>query len=268
MTKIFQQNEMFAIFSRFIGLLRMPDADPFPSFDASPRFMTTRWTMVLDAASDGPQQEAALAQVCRAYWYPVYAFIRRQGSGPEDAQDLTQGFFEKLLRREWLAGIEKRDCRFSTWLLTRVKTHLQNEHRDATAQKRGGESKPVSIELAVIENWFGAEPMTAEDTPERAFERRWALSVLEAALASLKAFCLEHGKTELFDLLSPFLSREPELGEYAAVAQKLGMKENTVAVAVHRLRQHYREAVRAEVAAGLDDKTMIEEELKHLAACL
>lgn len=230
--------------------------------------MTTRWTMVLQAGSDGPQREAALEQVCRAYWYPVYAFIRRHGSGPEDAQDLTQGFFEKLLRREWLAGIEKRDCRFSTWLLTRVKTHLQNEHRDATTQKRGGGSTLVSIELAVVENWLGAEPVATDDTPERAFERRWALSVLEAALTSVKAFCVENGKAELYGLLGPLISREPESGEYAGIAAKLGMKENTVAVAVHRLRQQYREAVRDEVAAGLEDKSRIEDELKHLAACL
>jgi RNA polymerase sigma factor (sigma-70 family) len=233
----------------------------------SPRFMTTRWTLVLQAGTDGPQRAAALEQVCRAYWYPVYAFIRRQGKSPEDAQDLTQTFFAKLLRREWLTGIEKRDSRFSTWLLTRVKTHLLNEHRDATTLKRGGEVVPVPIELAQAENWFGAEP-TGTETPERDFERRWALAVLDAALAQLQKNCCEVGKSALFDHLSPFLSREPELGEYAMLSETLQMRENTLAVTVHRLRQQYREAVRAEVAAGLTDTAMIEEELRHLAACL
>jgi RNA polymerase sigma factor (sigma-70 family) len=236
--------------------------------DASPRFMTTRWTMVLQAGgSDGPQREAAMEQVCRAYWYPVYAFIRRQGRSPEDSQDLTQSFFAKLLQRDWLNGIEKREARFSTWLLTRVKTHLINEYRDATAQKRGGGTVPMPIALVEAENWFGNEPASTE-TPERAFERRWALSVLEAALASVRENCRENGKQALFDELSPFLSREQELGEYAALAKKLGMKENALAVTIHRLRQTYREAVRDEVAAGLTDAAMIEDELKHLAACL
>jgi RNA polymerase sigma-70 factor (ECF subfamily) len=244
-----------------------PDAKPNSWPDASPRFMTTRWTMVLQAGGQGPERDAALEQFCQTYWYPVYAFIRRQGTSPEDARDLTQAFFAKLLRRDWLAGIEKRDTRFSTWLLTRVKTHLQNEHRDATTQKRGGDAVPIPIEFAQAENWFGAEPVSTE-TPERIFERRWALAVLEAAMVQLQKNCREVGKSALFDHLSPFLSREPELGEYTHLANKLQMRENTVAVTVHRLRQQYRDAVRAEVAAGLTDSTLIEEELRHLAACL
>jgi RNA polymerase sigma-70 factor (ECF subfamily) len=235
--------------------------------ESSPRFMTTHWTLVLQAGGEGVGREAAVEQLCRAYWYPVYAFIRRQGEKPEDAQDLTQGFFAKMLRRDWLNGIEKRDARFSTWLLTRVKTHLQNEHRDATTQKRGGDALPLSIDLVEAENWFGAEPAGAE-TPEQAFERRWALSVLEAALAAVREHCRENGKEALFEQLSPFLTREPEPGEYTAVAQKLQIRENTLAVTIHRLRQLYRDAVRAEVSVGLRDPAMIEDELRHLARCL
>lgn len=235
--------------------------------DASPRFMTTRWTLVLQAGAEGPEREAALDQVCRTYWYPVYAFIRRQGASPEDAQDLTQSFFAKMLRREWLAGIERREARFSTWLLTRVKTHLINEHRGASAQKRGGGQTPVPMELAQAENWFGAEPAWTE-TPERAFERRWALAVLEAALAAVRESCVRSGREELFQQLGPFLSREPEAGEYAALAARLGLRENTLAVTIHRLRRQYRDAVRAEVAAALPHPGQIDDELKHLAACL
>jgi RNA polymerase sigma-70 factor (ECF subfamily) len=237
------------------------------SSDVSPRFMTTRWTMVLQAGTDGPQREAAMEQFCQAYWYPIYAFIRRRGSEPEDARDLTQSFFAKLISRDWLAGLEKREARFSTFLLTRVKTHLSNEHRDATTQKRGGTQEKMSIDLAQAEHWFDVEPATSE-TPERIFERRWALAVLDSALTRLREECHAAGKGELFDELSPFLSREPEPGEYTALAAQLAMRENSLAVAVYRMRQQYREAVRHEVAAGLADNALIEEELRHLAACL
>jgi RNA polymerase sigma factor (sigma-70 family) len=244
----------------------MKDA-PNTASSQSPRFMTTRWTMVLQAGTDGPEREAAMEQFCRAYWYPVYAFIRRRGIEPEDAQDLTQSFFAKLISRDWLAGLEQREARFSTFLLTRVKTHLMNEHRDATAQKRGGGEENISFDLAQAEDWFGAEPTTSE-TPERSFERRWALAVLDAAMNLVREDCHAAGKVTLFNQLSPFLSREPEPGEYAALATTLAMRENSVAVAVHRLRQQFRDAVRHEVAVGLLDPSLIEEELKHLAECL
>jgi RNA polymerase sigma factor (sigma-70 family) len=243
------------------------DAKPNSWPDASPRFITTRWTMVLQAGSQGPERDAAMEQFCRAYWYPVYAFIRRRGEQPEDARDLTQAFFAKLISRDWLEGLEKREARFSTWLLTLVKSHLMKENHRETALKRGGGVEPVSIELAQAEDWFGEEPASTE-TPERIFERRWALAVLDAAMVHLQKSCYEVGKAALFDHLSPFLSREPEMGEYTALAAKLHLRENTLAVSVHRLRQQYREAVRAEVAAGLTDPAMVEEELRHLADSL
>lgn len=244
-----------------------PDTKPSSWPDASPRFMTTRWTMVLQAGSQGPERDAAMEQFCRAYWYPVYAFIRRRGEQPEDARDLTQAFFAKLISREWLDGLEKREARFSTWLLTLVKTHLMKEHSRETALKRGGVVEPVSIELAQAEDWFGAEPV-ADESPERSFEKRLALALLDAAMQHLREDCATAGKTALFDALSPFLSREPAPGEYAALATTLAMRENSLAVAVHRLRQQYRQAVRAEVAAGLTDAARIDEELRHLASCL
>ena len=246
----------------------MPAAFPISHrHDPSPRFMTTRWTMILQAGGEGDQRAKAMEQFCSAYWYPVYAFIRRQGNEPEDAQDLTQGFFAKLLQKEWLSRVERREARFSTWLLTLVKSHLIKEHERDTAQKRGGTSVPMSIELAQAEQWFGAEPATNE-SPERLFERRWALLVLDAALTHLREECHAEGKGRLFDHLSPFLSREPELGEYAAVCEALRMRENAVAVAVHRLRQRYRQTVRSEVAAGLVDASRLDEELQHLADSL
>lgn len=231
------------------------------------RFMTTHWTVVLQASATGAEKTAALEQLCRSYWYPVYAYIRRQGNSPEDAQDLTQSFFAKLLHRDWLQGIEKREGRFSSWLLARVRTHITNEHRGVLAQKRGGGETPLPMEFAEAERWFGAEPQS-KDTPERAFERRWALIVLDTAMRALRAYCREIGKESLFEHLNPFLTREPEEGEYAGLAPKLQMRKNSIAVAVHRLRQEYRNAVRAQVAAGLTDSERIQDEMRYLAQCL
>lgn len=173
--------------------------------------------MILHAGSIGPERDAAIEQFCRTYWYPVYAFIRRRGAEPEDARDLTQAFFAKLLARDWLEGLEKRDTRFSTYLLTLVKTHLMKEHARDTALKRGGDNDVISFDLAEAENWFGDEPTTT-DTPERIFERRWTLAVLDAAMKRLRKDCEDTGKARMFETLSPFLSREPQASEYGGIA--------------------------------------------------
>jgi len=231
------------------------------------RFCTTQWTVVLAAGGEGPQRDAALDAFCRTYWYPLYAFLRRRGEAAEDARDLVQGFFAQMLSQGWLAGVERRDTRFSTLLLTIFRRFLASEHRRDTAGKRGGGAVPLSIDFAQAEEWFGAEPATHE-TPERIFERRWALAVLDGALARLREECHATGRGRQFAALAPFLSREPEVGEYQLAAAELRSNPKTVAVAVHRLRAQYREMVRAEVAAGLVDPARIEEELGHLAAAL
>ena len=231
------------------------------------RFCTTRWTVVLGAGSDGPERDTAMDQFCRTYWYPLYAFVRRRGEAAEDARDLVQEFFARMIEQGWLAGVERREVRFSTLLLTIFQRFLASEHRKATAGKRGGGVAALSIDLAQAEQWFGAEPAT-DETPERIYERRWALAVLDAGLASLREECRATGRARHFDALSTFLSREPAAGEYETVAATLGLKHGGVAVAVHRLRAQFRECVRAEVAAGLNDRTHIEEELRHLSAAL
>ena len=230
-------------------------------------FCTTQWTVVLAAGGDGPRRDTALDTFCRTYWYPLYVFLRRRGEPAEDARDLVQGFFAQMLAQGWLAGVERRETRFSTFLLTIFRRFLASEHRRATAMKRGGGMAPLSIDFASAEEWFGAEPATHE-TPERIFERRWALAVLDGALARLKEECLTTGRGRLFAALSPFLSREPEAGEYEQAATALGSNPKSVAVATHRLRAQYREMVRAEVAAGLNDPVRIDEELRDLAAAL
>lgn len=235
--------------------------------DASARFCTTQWTVVLAAGGDGPQRDAALETFCRTYWYPLYAFVRRRGTSAEDARDLVQGFFAHTLEDGWLGGVERRTTRFSTLLLTIFQRHLASEHRKTTAAKRGGGRQALSIDLAQAEQWFGAEP-TTDESPERIYERRWALAVLDAALARLRDECATSGRRRHFETLSPFLSREPAPGEYDAIAAGLRLSPGAVAVAVHRLRAQYRGFVRQEVAAGLDDPAQVEEELRHLAAAL
>lgn len=230
-------------------------------------FCTTHWTMVLEAGGDGPQRDAALESFCRTYWYPLYAFIRRRGVGPEEARDLVQEFFAQMVERGWLAEVERRDTRFSTLLLAILQRFLVSEHRRASALKRGGGHTTISIDLAQAEAWFGAEPATHE-TPERIFERRWALAVLDGGLARLREECRITGRSRMFDHLSPFLSREPAPGEYASAATTLGLTPNGVAVAVHRLRAEFRAFVRIEVAAGLTDPERVDEELRHLGAAL
>lgn len=234
--------------------------------EASPRFMTTRWTVMGDAA-DVSRRDAAWDHFCGAYWYPVYSFIRRRGDSPDDASDLTQAFFGKLIEQDWLAKVERRETRFSTLLITVLKNFLIKRHHHAAAQKRGGGEKPVPLDLARAERWFGAEPATQE-TPETLFEKRWAHAVMEAALVRLREECEAKGKAKLFEVLGPYLSREPAAGDYESAGTQLGIASRSVAVSVHRLRADYRAMVREEVAAGLRDETRVNEEMMALAAAL
>lgn len=229
----------------------------------SARFQTTRWTLV-GGAGDVTRRDAAWEHLCRSYWYPVYAFIRRRGETAEDASDLTQGFFAKLIEQDWLAQVERRDARFSTLLIAILKNFLIKQHRHEVAQKRGGGDMPVPFDLAKAESWFGQEPATL-DTPETHFEKRWALAVMDAALHRLRQECELTGKARIFTELSPFLSREPAAGDYEAAGVALGISARSIAVAVHRLRADYRAMVREEVAAGLRDSKLVDQEMRALA---
>jgi RNA polymerase sigma-70 factor (ECF subfamily) len=238
-----------------------------PWLSASARFATTQWTMVLNASGEGPHRAAALENFCRAYWYPLYAFIRRRGHGPDHARELTQEFFARLIEKEWLSGVERRQTRFSTFLLTMLKRFLINEDLRASTAKRGGGAVPLSIDLALAESWFGAEPMTSE-TPEKTFERRWALAVLAAAFERLRGELTAAGKSRHFDVLGPFLSAEAQPGQYEAAGAALDLGNRTIAVAVHRLRQRFREILLDELAAGSRDRARAEEEMRELSRAL
>jgi RNA polymerase sigma-70 factor (ECF subfamily) len=231
-------------------------------------FQTTHWSVVLSAAgADSLKRAEALEKLCDAYWYPLYAYVRRRGHGPEDAKDLTQEFFARLLAKNWLADIEPAGGLFRSFLLTALNRFLANEYDRNQAVKRGGGKRFISLDQENAEARYLSEP-TVDETPERIFERRWALAVLDQALTRLRSETRETDKSRQFELLNPFLSREPDDGEYAAAAGQLGISAGAVGVAVYRLRQRYRELVRAEISNTLADLSRVDEEMRHLFAAL
>lgn len=229
-------------------------------------FTTTHWSVIVAASQpDNGSQDEALATLCRSYWPPVYAYIRRRGHKPEDAQDLTQEFFARLLAKEWLAGIEPRVSRFRSFLLTAVSRFLSNEYDRSTAAKRGGGALPLDLEQAEMSCGI---PSTTPDSPEGAYDRRWALAVLDQAMRHLREETAASGKAQQFERLHTFLSREADEGEYAALGRAWGMSAGAVGVGVHRLRQRFREWVRAEIASTLSDPRLVDEEMRHLLTVL
>lgn len=236
---------------------------------ASPvHFQTTHWSVVLAAGqTDSARHAEALEYLCRAYWYPVYGYVRQRGYRPEDAQDLTQEFLARLIHRKWLADLDPHTGRFRSFLLTVLSRFLINEFERGQAARRGGGKSIVSLDQHQAEGRFALEPRTNE-TPERIFDRRWALALLDRALARLRAETRAAGKSRHFELLSPFLSRDTEPGDYATIADQLKLSAEAVAVAVHRLRQRYREVVREEVAQTLAQPSEIDAEMRHLFASL
>ncbi|MBL9170082.1 MAG: sigma-70 family RNA polymerase sigma factor [Verrucomicrobiales bacterium] len=229
-------------------------------------FATTHWSVVLRAARDDQAQMAALEELCRNYWRPIYTYVRRRGSSPEEAQDLTQSFFERLLEKNWLADVDPERARFRSFLLTMVSRFITNEYHRAHSQKRGGKAFHFSIQDPELENQLVASP--GAGSPEQDFDRHWALTVLERALQRLKTEAAESGKQTHFVHLSPYLSQEAEPGDYARLATQLKMSAGTVAVSVHRLRHRYRELVRSEIGETLSHQADTDLEMNHLMAAL
>jgi RNA polymerase sigma-70 factor (ECF subfamily) len=244
----------------------VPVSDPAATKPQGALFTTTHWSVIVAASQpDNGARDEALATLCHSYWPPVYAYIRRRGHKPEDAQDLTQEFFSRLLAKEWLAGIEPRTSRFRSFLLTAVSRFLANEYDRSTAAKRGGGSLPLDLEVAEVACRI---PSSTTDSPEHAYDRRWALAVLDQAMRRLREEARRSGKARQFERLHTFLSREAEEGEYAALGLAWGMSAGAVGVGVHRLRQRFREWVRAEIASTLSDPGLVEEEMRHLLSVL
>jgi RNA polymerase sigma-70 factor (ECF subfamily) len=232
------------------------------------RFPTTHWGRVLSAGDpNAPGAREALAELCAGYWYPLYAFVRREGNGPDAAADLVQGLFVALLERHALAAADARRGRFRTFLLAACRNHLADRREHDRAQKRGGGRIAISIDSGEAEGRYRAEPADSL-TPERIFERTWALALLERVLSRLRHEYEANGQGPLFADLEPTLTGGPGARPYAAIAAAASMTEGAVQVAAHRLRRRYRELVRAEIAAIVDDPAEIEDEIRSLFAAL
>lgn len=230
--------------------------------------MTTRWSVVVAAgASDTPDAREALAKLCQSYWYPLYSFARRRGHSPEDAQDLTQEFLARLLEKNWIGDADRTKGRFRTFLLTAMKHFLSDEWDKARAQKRGGGLSFLPLEFHDAESRYSQEP-SANDSPERIFEVRWALALLERVVHDLRAEYEREGKAELFAALHPCLVGERTAQPYAALAKSLESSESMVKSAVHRLRQRYRQLLRDEIANTLAAPDEVDEEMRYLFSIL
>lgn len=227
-------------------------------------FATTRWTVVLAAGErHTAQADAALEQLCRAYWVPLYVFVRRRGYAKEDAEDLTQAFFARLLKRNDLQGVSAERGRFRAFLLAALKNFLANEWDKSQRRKRGGQFEHFSLDWSTAETQFQLTAASA-DNPDRAFDREWALALLETVIERMAAEWASEGRAALFDQLKIFLTTDKGTRSYAETAQALGMEEGTVRVAAHRLRKSYRQVLRSEIAQTLADPAQVEEEMRTL----
>jgi RNA polymerase sigma-70 factor (ECF subfamily) len=245
-----------------------PEPNPGPAPPGPSRFATTHWSNVL-AARDraAPEGRAALAGLCGTYWYPLYAFIRRQGHPPDQAQDLTQEFFTRLLERDFLQAVDRAKGRFRSFLLAACKHFLANERDRARAAKRGGGRGPLSLDFDTAEARYHHEPVS-NLTPEKLFERRWALALLDRVLVRLREESVRADKGELFDKLKCTLTAGKSAARHAQLGETLGMSAGAVKVAVHRLRRRYRELLREEIAHTLDDAGQVEDEIRDLFVAL
>jgi RNA polymerase sigma-70 factor (ECF subfamily) len=229
-----------------------------------PVFATTNWSVVLTAAQgESTGAHEALSQICRSYWYPLYAYVRRRGHAAHDAQDLTQAFFLRLLERNWVDAADRERGRFRTFLLTALQRFLADEWDKVRAQKRGGGLMHVPIQLDSFETRYGHEPADTL-TPEQGYERRWALTLLDTVLHRVQAEYEQDGKGELFDQLKSCLAGTGKSLPYAELAGPLGLNESAVKVIVHRLRQRYRQLLRAEIAQTVSGTADVDEELRQL----
>jgi RNA polymerase sigma factor (sigma-70 family) len=229
-------------------------------------FEPTRWSIVV-AAAGGKATNAhrALEHLCKAYWYPLYAYVRREGHDAASAEDLTQEFFGRLLEKNWLEAVDREKGKFRSFLLAAMRHFLSNERDRARRLKRGGAHGLVSLDLASAEQRYAAEPADPM-TAERIFERRWALTLLEQVLARLRWEFVTAGKEEIFEQLKPALTGEKV--PYTEIATRLGQSEGAVRVAVHRLRMRYRDLVRAEIAETVATEAEVYAEVQHLFAAL
>jgi RNA polymerase sigma factor (sigma-70 family) len=231
-------------------------------------FATTHWTAVLTAGrGSSPQADVALEELCRTYWFPLYAYVRRQGHTREDAEDLTQGFFARLLEKNYLEGVSSDKGKFRSFLLMAVKRFLANEWDRANRQKRGGGAMVLSLDWQDADQRYQINPVDTL-SPDKLFDRAWAVTVLEQVITRLRDESAAEGKARQYEQLRAFLMVGKSDIPYTQVAATLGLTEGAVRVAVHRLRQRYRELLRREIAQTLSDPTQVDEELQALFTAL
>ena len=231
-------------------------------------FVTTHWSVVLAAGrTDTTNAQYALTRLCQSYWYPLYAYVRRRGHSPQDAEDLTQDFFARFLAQKWVERADREKGRFRTFLLSAMSYFLSNEWDKARAQKRGGGAPLLPLEFDQAETRFSREPVD-NFSPEQHFERRWVMALLEQVLSRLRGEYEQDGRGQIFAQLNPCLVGDRTSQPYAALAAKLGMSEGAVKSTVHRLRHRYRELLREEIAHTVAGPGEVEEELRYLFAVL
>jgi DNA-directed RNA polymerase specialized sigma24 family protein len=242
--------------------------DPETTPREAERFATTHWSLVIAAGQpESSESSDALVELCSTYWYPLYAFVRRQGYQAQDAQDLTQGFFAKLLEKNYIGAADRQRGRFRSFLLIALKHYLSNQRGYARSQKRGGGRPLISLDFESAEQRYRHEPADMM-TPERLFERRWALTVLDRVIGRLRDEYTAAGNLPLFQLLKDSLSAERNATPYRVVAQQAAMTEGAVKVAVHRLRKRYRKLLEDEIAQTVSGADEVQDELHQLFTSL
>ena len=229
-------------------------------------FRTTRWSVVLQAA-DRTECEPALATLCEQYWYPLYAFARHRGYSAADAEDHTQGFFAYLLERNAFAKADRERGRFRTFLLVSFRSFLMHARERAMAKRRGGDQRFVSLDAEAAEQRYMLEP-SDDRSPDRLFDRCWALTVLDTVLQQLAADAKRNGNEKRFEILKPWLTGNAQRHDYSAAAAELECSEQALRVAVHRLRARYGKLLRAAVLETVADESEVPGELRHLLASL
>jgi RNA polymerase sigma-70 factor (ECF subfamily) len=249
-----------------------PDDRPPTDCSGTPKrsgaFVTTRWSVVLQAGgTDTTSAGDALSRLCHTYWYPLYAYVRGQGRTREDAEDLTQGFFARLLEKKWLMSADREKGRFRSFMLLTLKRFMADEWDKQRAQKRGGGHALLPLPFETGETRFSQEPRDFV-TPEQSFERRWVLAMLENVMERLREEYASHSNAPLFETLSPCLAGDRTAFPYSELATKLALSESAVKSAVHRLRQRYRKLLREEIAETVESHEDVEEELRHLFSVL
>jgi RNA polymerase sigma factor (sigma-70 family) len=242
------------------------------SADENPRphnyFATTHWTVVIAAGqSQTPLARAALDELCQAYWYPLYAYVRRRGHSPEDAEDLTQEFFRTLIEKEYLKSADRDKGRFRAFLLVALQRFLANEWDRARAQKRGGGVAAVRLDTSAAETRYQVEPGT-DVNAERVYDRGWAMALLAKAMSRLRAEFVHAGRADEFEQTKECLTADRGSLDYPSLAARTGMSEGALRVAIHRLRKRFREVFREEVANTVPDPLEIDGEMRHLMAAL